>query len=124
MPTPNDAVTRDHAAYLPTVLWRCKDCGKYSAAQRRPRRHMRTVVIERPSQCSPLCDNCAPWGVCGGASPGVFERRWCGPFERLLAFVDDPEPPHPHPSLGEPVPDDADFLYVGEAASVSEEAPF
>jgi hypothetical protein len=66
-------------------LWRCRTCGKWSHAKRRPTGHKRTVCLGPASQCVPLCDNCAPFGGCGGADPGEYVEVRCGPFEEWHA---------------------------------------
>lgn len=87
-------------------LWRCTGCGKWSHAKRRPAAHERTIVLEEGSEC-PAAEraDCCPLGACGAATPTIAEVRWCGPFERYVARLDDPRPPSPSPRLGEIVAD-------------------
>lgn len=85
----------------PVELWRCKVCGKWSHAERRPRAHQRVIPgSECPATVQPDC--CGPGSGCGGATPP--EVVWCGPFERFVAALDDPSPPAPSARIGEPVP--------------------
>jgi hypothetical protein len=87
-------------------LWRCTSCGKWSHAKRRPSAHQRMIVLEEGSAC-PEHEraDCCPLGGCGAATPTITETRWCGPFERYVAALDDPAPPAPSARIGEFVED-------------------
>ena len=70
-------------------MWRCSSCGRWSHAVRRPDAHQRT---ERDKE------------------RGVSYAVWCGPFERFLAVIKDPDPPPDSPRLGQRVPDSERFI--------------
>lgn len=58
-------------------LWRCRECGKWSHAQRDPIRHERWTNITVDGE--------------------IVSRSavWCGPFDRLLAEIDPDHTPRP-----------------------------
>lgn len=104
-------------------MWRCKGCGKWSHAKRRPSAHQRVVVLEEGSECPPheQAECCGPGRGCGAATPTVTETRWCGPFERLVAQVDDPDPPAPSSRIGEVLPEVE--VWVGVDPTVADQVP-
>lgn len=66
------------------VLWRCRECGKWSSAKRDPIRHKRWHKVEGR-------ESWRGWFV------------WCGPFDRWTVQLKDPSPRDALPSLGEAV---------------------
>jgi hypothetical protein len=66
------------------VLWRCRECGKWSHAKRDPIAHKRWHHVEGEP-----------------AWRGWFV--WCGPFDRWEARHSDPNSRPKLPHLGEPV---------------------
>jgi hypothetical protein len=66
------------------VLWRCRECGKWSHAKRDPITHKRWHHGEGKPKY-------AGWFV------------WCGPFDRWTASHDDPAPRAPILNLNVPV---------------------
>lgn len=65
-------------------LWRCRECEKWSHAQRDPIAHKR-------------------WYHPEGAEPWVGWFVWCGPFDRWEARHSDTEPRAALPHVGQPV---------------------
>lgn len=71
----------------PLELFRCAGCGKWSHAKRRPVAHQRVHELDDETD----------------------EMRWCGPFVRYVATLDDPSPPVPSDRIGEALPDTERF---------------
>ena len=68
-------------------MWRCRRCGKWSHAKRRPASHQAVKVIEEEQ--------------------GVYRKStmvYCGPFDRFVASPDDPDSPPDNPDFfGRPI---------------------
>lgn len=64
------------------IFWRCRRCGKVSTAKRRPASHQRVDVLER--------------------GPEGYRRTamvHCGPFDRHVGRLSDPQPPADNPEF-------------------------
>lgn len=74
------------------ILWRCRECGKWSHAKRDPIQHRRWESVPDPA----TDEDGTPY-----REQGWFV--WCGPFDRWEAHYSDPSP-RPVPfNTGHPV---------------------
>jgi len=76
----------------PITLWRCTQCGKWSHAVKRPRRHQRWVPYGEPTPDPATVIRQEP-GVYDHMNGFTSEGGWfvvCGPFEEWLATKAQP----------------------------------
>jgi hypothetical protein len=85
-----DVLTTHDTDNMPWIkLWRCTRCGKWSHAQRKPKRHERAV--ESPGPEDELVPGKDPMFNIGSENDEPY-WVWCGPFEawRAVREVDVP----------------------------------
>lgn len=108
------------------VFWRCRECGKWSHAQRRPLRHKRWGGTEfdlTPEQAQRV----AEWSTTQENDTGAFidvAWLWCGPFDRYEARHSDHCTPPALDTAKLPKPKDVRWSTEDKSAADPLSVPF
>lgn len=73
------------------IIYKCETCGKWSHAQRKPKRHQR-IVSEEPSDSSIIVEYLpAAYDHMNGYTGDDGWTIWCGPFITYYAVPEQPQ---------------------------------